>query len=282
MSQKQTRSGKFGSSDDAVSTSNSSGHLLSAPALNDNTWVVHVEQIRHILVEKQDRRIKLICWSRMSNETTREENTLSDLELVEVAVTQRILLATIRFRKGVGATLPWATLESASIRSGGSPLSLHGLHFPFDVAVHGLGRPHFRHHSAPRWWRMAKAGNPPAFWGRHCASSEEALRCALGKANDNRTHRSGDENQYQRHTQSSCGPKIESEGRYQVHRSEHLPNWPSDGTCQFLKLGEHIQRLVLSLLGVTSRLPADSLLLFGKLATGSSCTCTKMLVVPSL
>ena len=57
MSQAQTRSGKFGSSDDADSTSNSSGNLLSAPALNDDTCVVHVEQISPILVEKQDRRI---------------------------------------------------------------------------------------------------------------------------------------------------------------------------------------------------------------------------------
>ena len=99
LPQAQTRSGKFGSLDDADSTSNSSGHLLSPPALNDATWVVNVEQISPILVEKQDR-IKLTCWSRMaplcmldSNETTREENTFS--ELVEVAFTQKKILATI-------------------------------------------------------------------------------------------------------------------------------------------------------------------------------------------
>ena len=62
MSQALTRSGKFSLSDEADSTSNSSGHLISPPALNDNTWVVHVEQISPILVEKQDR-IRLICWS---------------------------------------------------------------------------------------------------------------------------------------------------------------------------------------------------------------------------
>ena len=51
----------------------------------------------HILVEKQDRRmIKLVCWSDGrslldSNESTREENALS--ELVELAFTQIIRLA---------------------------------------------------------------------------------------------------------------------------------------------------------------------------------------------
>ena len=62
MSQALRRSGKFGSPDGADSTSNSSGRPLSPPALNDGTWVVHVEQISPILVEKQDR-IKLICCS---------------------------------------------------------------------------------------------------------------------------------------------------------------------------------------------------------------------------
>ena len=54
------RSGKFGSPDDADSTSNSSGHPVP-PTLNNDTRVVHVEQMSPILVEKQDR-IKLICW----------------------------------------------------------------------------------------------------------------------------------------------------------------------------------------------------------------------------
>ena len=35
--------------------------ILLPPAINNDTWVVHVEQISPILVEKQDR-IKLICW----------------------------------------------------------------------------------------------------------------------------------------------------------------------------------------------------------------------------
>ena len=53
MSQALTRSGKFSLSDEADSTSNSAGHLISPPALNDDTWVVHVEQISPILVEKK-------------------------------------------------------------------------------------------------------------------------------------------------------------------------------------------------------------------------------------
>ena len=56
MSQVLTMLGKFGSPDDT----DSSGHLLSPSALNNDTWVVHVEQISPILVEKQDR-IQLIC-----------------------------------------------------------------------------------------------------------------------------------------------------------------------------------------------------------------------------
>ena len=92
--------------------------ILSPPALND-TWVVHVEQISPILVEKQDR-IKLICWRdgpalyASSNETTRKENALS--ELVEVAFTDREF--SWQRLKGVRVTLP-----SASISSAGLPLS---------------------------------------------------------------------------------------------------------------------------------------------------------------
>ena len=66
-----------------------------------------------------------------SNETTREENALS--ELVEVAITQRILLATIERR--------WS---DSSISSASSPLSSLLAPFSCDVAVHGLGRPNLR------------------------------------------------------------------------------------------------------------------------------------------
>ena len=60
---------------------------------------------------------------------------------------------------------------------------------------------------------------------------------------------------------------------------------PTDGTCHFLD--EHIQRSLLSLLGVTSRSLVDSLLSFGKLAAefyvhqNRRCFIT-LLVVPPL
>ena len=93
----------------------------------------------HILVEKQGR-IKLICWSDGrsqldSNESTREENALS--ELVELAFTQIIRLA---MTEGVGATLPLASISLA-----GSPFSSWAP-IPCDVTVHAwpwmAGSPH--------------------------------------------------------------------------------------------------------------------------------------------
>ena len=83
----------------------------------------------HILVEKQGG-IKLICWSDGrslldSNESTREENAPS--ELVELAFTQIIAWQRL---KGVGATLPLASISLA-----GSPFSSWAP-VPCDVTVH--------------------------------------------------------------------------------------------------------------------------------------------------
>ena len=94
----------------------------------------------HILVEKQGR-IKLIqCWSDGrslldSNESTREENALSELD--ELAFTQIIRLA---MTEGVGATLPLASISLAgSLFSSWAPI-------PCDVTVHAwpwmAGSPH--------------------------------------------------------------------------------------------------------------------------------------------
>ena len=83
----------------------------------------------HILLEKQGR-IKLICWSDGrslldSNESTREENALS--ELVELTFTQITRLA---MTEGVGATFLLASISLA-----GSPFSSLAP-IPCDVTVH--------------------------------------------------------------------------------------------------------------------------------------------------
>ena len=108
------------------------------------------------------------------------------------------------------------------------------------------------------------------------------LRCALGKANDD-----GSEALTRQRISvgkpETCAIFARGEGR--VTKFIGQRTCPTDGTCNFLD--EHIQRSLLSLLGVTSRSPADSLLSFGKLAAelhvhqNRSCF-IMLLVVPPL
>ena len=100
-------------------------------------------QMSHILVEKQGR-IKLICWSDGrsvldSNESTREENALS--ELAELAFTQLIRLAMTE-RHGSDSSISFHQF------SGFAFLFMGSYSGPCDVTVHAwpwmAGSPHLR------------------------------------------------------------------------------------------------------------------------------------------
>ena len=113
------------------------------------------------------------------------------------------------------------------------------------------------------------------------------LRCALGKANDGRLGSIDQAMNFSRKTNTRDMRNLRAGRRSRATVTKFIgqSTCPTDGTCHFLE--EHIQRSLLSLLGVTSRSPADSLLSFGKLAAelhvhqNRRCFIT-LLVVPPL
>ena len=261
MSQALTRSGKFGSTDDADSTSNSSGHP---------TCITPCSQQRHVGVacwtdkpysgwETRSHQVDLLkgwpcsaCWigTKPPTKKTHSRSWLRWRSHIEFSW-QRL--------KGVGETLPSATLPSASISSAGLPRPLSSwAPFPCDEVAIDPGRQNFRYqrYADDRWRNqeghllfeavtvLLPKKRWDVLWGRQTMDGSEAL-----------TRRRIQENHYQRHAQSSRGAKVESH-RHQVHRSEHLTNW----RYMSFSWRTHPRDHCFLLLGVTSRSPADSLL----------------------